>query len=316
MLGPLEVRTAAGEPVAVGGPKPRSLLVMLALNAGRVVSVEQLIDGQYGQEPPSQEEPQLRAALATFRELGERWGTAQALDWLVVLASWRAEWELAHESWSQAYELQAQLGAAEECASVLCHQAESFLRQGRLAEAEADIERAGQLLTEAGESEVPLEIQLGLAEVARLRGDLDLAADLLDRALADTKTHGFGADWLRGQVLTAWGRLAGAAGDPDEAVRRHDQALAVARTSPLASKLAQAVEGVADGAALTGAAERAALLLGVALRGTAVAGDPDVARTAAAVTRMVGAEGFAAAYARGAAMTHDQALAVLADQPT
>ena len=59
-------------------------------------------------------------------------------------------------------------------------------------------------------------------------------------------------------------------------------------------------------------AERAALLLGaaVALRGTAVTGDPDVAR-AAARDRARAPPAFAAAYARGAAMTPDEARARL-----
>ncbi|MPZ83547.1 MAG: hypothetical protein GEV28_25395, partial [Actinophytocola sp.] len=77
--------------------------------------------------------------------------------------------------------------------------------------------------------------------------------------------------------------------------------------------LAGAVEGLAGAALLTDGAERAALLLGVAvaLRGTALTGDPDVARVAAAARDLAGAQAFAQAYARGAAMTPDQALATL-----
>ncbi|NUP77952.1 MAG: hypothetical protein HOV96_10460, partial [Nonomuraea sp.] len=57
----------------------------------------------------------------------------------------------------------------------------------------------------------------------------------------------------------------------------------------------------------------AALLLGVAvaLRGTAVAGDRDVAATAAAATKALGPEPFAALYARGAAMTRTEAIAAV-----
>ncbi|WP_163506621.1 BTAD domain-containing putative transcriptional regulator [Fodinicola acaciae] len=268
--------------------------------------------GLLGGEPTA-EEPQMRAALASFRELGERWGTAQALDWLGVLASWRAEWDNAYAAWDEAYDLQARLGASEECASILCHRAESLVRQGELVAARAEIERASALLAEAGELEVPVEIQLGFAEVARLRGDLETAADLLRRTLAATEGHGFGAEWLRGRVLTACGRLAAATGDVGDSVRRHGEALAFARTSPFAVELAHAVEGVADGATLVGAYEQAALLLGiaVALRGMAVVGDPDVARTAAAATTAIGPGAFAAAYARGVAMNRDEALAVL-----
>jgi hypothetical protein len=43
VLGPVEV-LAEGRPVAIGGPKPRSLLVLLLLNAGRVVPTSQVIE--------------------------------------------------------------------------------------------------------------------------------------------------------------------------------------------------------------------------------------------------------------------------------
>ncbi|GLW12746.1 hypothetical protein Misp01_78740 [Microtetraspora sp. NBRC 13810] len=39
ILGPLEVRSPAGEVIPVGGARPRALLVMLLLDAGRMVAV-------------------------------------------------------------------------------------------------------------------------------------------------------------------------------------------------------------------------------------------------------------------------------------
>ncbi|MFF3438959.1 hypothetical protein [Streptosporangium sp. NPDC002721] len=64
---------------------------------------------------------------------------------------------------------------------------------------------------------------------------------------------------------------------------------------------------------MTRAGTRAALLLGmaVALRGTAVAGDRDVTEVAARARDLAGAEAFASAYARGAAMRRDEVLATL-----
>ena len=52
LLGPVEVSSANGR-VALGGPKPRALLAMLALDAGSTVSAERLIDGLWGDEPPA-----------------------------------------------------------------------------------------------------------------------------------------------------------------------------------------------------------------------------------------------------------------------
>jgi WD40 repeat protein/DNA-binding SARP family transcriptional activator len=51
LLGPVEVSSANGR-VALGGPKPRALLAMLALEVGSTVPAERLIDGLWGEEPP------------------------------------------------------------------------------------------------------------------------------------------------------------------------------------------------------------------------------------------------------------------------
>jgi WD40 repeat protein/DNA-binding SARP family transcriptional activator len=62
-------------PVALGGPKPRALLAMLALDAGSPVSAEHLIDGLWGDEPPATAAKmvqlyvsQLRKAMAAHGE--------------------------------------------------------------------------------------------------------------------------------------------------------------------------------------------------------------------------------------------------------
>jgi WD40 repeat protein/DNA-binding SARP family transcriptional activator len=63
--------------VALGGPKPRALLAMLALDAGSTVSAERLIDGLWGDEPPPTAAKmvqlyvsQLRKAMAASGEDG------------------------------------------------------------------------------------------------------------------------------------------------------------------------------------------------------------------------------------------------------
>ncbi|WP_199441998.1 AfsR/SARP family transcriptional regulator [Umezawaea beigongshangensis] len=61
VLGPVEVAVEGG-PIPVGGPKPRTLLALLAVQAGRVVPAEQLIDAVWGEEPPES----ARAAVHTY----------------------------------------------------------------------------------------------------------------------------------------------------------------------------------------------------------------------------------------------------------
>jgi predicted ATPase/DNA-binding SARP family transcriptional activator len=53
MLGPLEVRADDGADVPVAGARLRALLILLALEPGRVVSTARLVDGIWGDEPPA-----------------------------------------------------------------------------------------------------------------------------------------------------------------------------------------------------------------------------------------------------------------------
>ncbi|WP_440099563.1 BTAD domain-containing putative transcriptional regulator [Streptosporangium sp. H16] len=278
---------------------------------------------------PAGGERELEEVLARFRSLGERWGTAQGLDWLALVAGWRGEWARARGLWREALELLEELGALEETADVLGHRAEALAREGDLVAAAADHRRAGELARKAGSPGVPAVTHLGLGEIARFEGDLAEARRRIDLALRGAETGAFGAEAARARALTALGRLAEAEGDLAGALLHHRRAQARARRSPLAADLADAVEGRAGAALLEGTGTRvrgegeararegagtqAALLLGmaVALRGTAVAGDRDVARVTAGARDLAGAEAFASAYARGAAMRRDEVLTAL-----
>jgi DNA-binding SARP family transcriptional activator len=72
ILGPLEVRD--GERVLpLGGARRRAVLALLLLDANRVVSVDRLVDGVWGDAPPSSALASLQNHLARLRqELGER----------------------------------------------------------------------------------------------------------------------------------------------------------------------------------------------------------------------------------------------------
>ncbi|SDY91278.1 Predicted ATPase [Amycolatopsis xylanica] len=66
ILGALET------PVPVGGPRPRSLLAALLLDAGQIVSAERLIDALYGEEPPSGAANALQSQVSRLRgKLGD-----------------------------------------------------------------------------------------------------------------------------------------------------------------------------------------------------------------------------------------------------
>jgi predicted ATPase/DNA-binding SARP family transcriptional activator len=232
---------------------------------------------------PAEGEARLSEVLTAFRDLGERWGTAQALDWLGEVASWRGEWERSRVLWAESLAHYERFGALEECVDVLCRRADSAVRSGDPVAAEADLRRAHELNRRAGQPDAPL-VLLGLARSAEDRA----------KALAAT-SEDFAGTPARTRVLTALGR--------------HEEAVELARKGPFAATLASAVEGLADAAA----PERAAFLLGtaVALRGTAITGDPLVADIATRATQALGTTAFAAVYGHGARQSRAEAMAAL-----
>ncbi len=71
LLGPFDVR-AGGTPADVGGSKRQALLAMLALRQGRVVDVDALVDGLWGEELPAAPRNALHHHIARLRAaLGE-----------------------------------------------------------------------------------------------------------------------------------------------------------------------------------------------------------------------------------------------------
>jgi tetratricopeptide (TPR) repeat protein len=184
---------------------------------------------------------------------------------------------------------------------------------GDLAEAEADYQRAAELARRAGAQAVLAEADSGLGDVARLRGDLAQARRRCEKALAECPAGWYVADETRAYILVALGRIAEAGQDAGQARTWYRRALGVGHGAA-----PDAAEGLAGVALLEGDGERAALLLGAgtALRGTAVAGDPDVARVSAAARARVGPAAYERAYRQGAAMPRDQALTLIGAPPS
>ncbi|MFQ6325859.1 BTAD domain-containing putative transcriptional regulator [Nocardia sp. CWNU-33] len=79
ILGPIEVRLADGSPIAVGGPQVRALVALLALDAGRVVSRDRLIDGLYGELPPANAGHALQAQVSRLRGALRRAGRTEEI---------------------------------------------------------------------------------------------------------------------------------------------------------------------------------------------------------------------------------------------
>jgi predicted ATPase/DNA-binding SARP family transcriptional activator len=67
ILGPLEVRTDAGQPRELAGARLRTLLILLALEPGRIVANGRLIDGIWGEDPPAGAANALQALVSRLR---------------------------------------------------------------------------------------------------------------------------------------------------------------------------------------------------------------------------------------------------------
>ena len=67
VLGPLEVSDAAGRPVRVGGHRVRALLILLALDAGRVIPAHALIERLWPQERPADAGNALQSLVSRLR---------------------------------------------------------------------------------------------------------------------------------------------------------------------------------------------------------------------------------------------------------
>jgi predicted ATPase/DNA-binding SARP family transcriptional activator len=67
VLGPVELRADPGTAVPVAGARLRTLLVLLALDAGRAVSTDRLVDGVWGARPPRDAAGALQALISRLR---------------------------------------------------------------------------------------------------------------------------------------------------------------------------------------------------------------------------------------------------------
>jgi predicted ATPase/DNA-binding SARP family transcriptional activator len=249
------------------------------------------------------------AALAGFRELGDRWGQASALEKLAEFADWRGDLARFRELMDESVRLAGELGAVEDAADLLCRRADGVLRAGDAEAARADYEAAAEQARAAGASLTVARARGGLGELARRAGDLAAARRWYSSAIGLAGDAVTGGE-TRIRLHTGFGWTAAAEGDLDAATELHQEALATALEHTNLPGAAQAIEGLAGVLAGREEDERAAFLLGVAvgLRGAPVAGDADVAAVTGRVRARIGADAYADAFDRGREMPPEQAL--------
>ena len=196
VLGPLEVSDAAGRPVRVGGHRVRALLILLALDAGRVVPTHALIERLWPEERPGDAGNALQSLVSRLRVALRQAGVPDG-----VVESSPAGYRLAlppeavdviaFESQSRAGRQALARGDAREAAALL----RAALRQwhgSALADvagqefAFAPAARLTELKAAATLDLVEAELALGTADAATIGGlrELTAADDLAERPAA------------------------------------------------------------------------------------------------------------------------------------
>jgi predicted ATPase/DNA-binding SARP family transcriptional activator len=161
ILGTVEIRSAEGDTLPIGGPRQRALLALLLLDAGRVVTVERLLDGMYGSQPPAGATSALQSQVSRLRR-----GLPAGLI----------------EFHPAGYRIAVEPDAVD------VHRFEQLARQGARAKAEGDHENAAEVLRQALDlwrGPVLADVPLTEAISARLNElKLSAAEDLFDAQLA------------------------------------------------------------------------------------------------------------------------------------
>ncbi len=189
LLGPLEVSTGSGV-VPIGGPKPRTLLAVLALEAGCVVSVDRLVEDLWPAEPPKTAPHTIQVYVSQLRKaLGPEAISTRAPGYVLELEPERVD---LHRFVRLTDEGRAALGSGDAVAAeVALREALGLWRGTALADftyepfAQAEIARLDELRLVALEARVEADLTLG--RHAELVSELQALVDsqpLRERPLA------------------------------------------------------------------------------------------------------------------------------------
>jgi hypothetical protein len=150
---------------------------------------------------PAGSERALRNALGRFRLIGDRWGSALALDALADLAAGSGRPEPAAGFLGEALEIADELGTDEQAALLLCRRGDLRLRIGDRRAASADYCRALELGEKTGLPATSAAARIGLARTSRYAGDLAAAREFALAAVPDCDADWAGADLARDEAL-------------------------------------------------------------------------------------------------------------------
>jgi predicted ATPase/DNA-binding SARP family transcriptional activator len=260
-------------------------------------------------------ESECQVALAAFRALGERWGTAAVLMQLADFSKLRGDYTAAIAALEEAASLGQELGAWGDLSHIAGKLAFVQLRAGDLTAARANLERAERGDSERSASRSDAAFWLGLvrAELHFREGDTAATARVCAEQLA--WLEGRPSVWWHGLRAVIQARLALAVladGDNDRCRALLADALRTASDWVELPALADVIDAIA--VLSQDSAQLAATLLGAAhsIRGCFDEGSLDSPATRDSVRTLLGPDEFEAAYERGRALSQDDAVSLAA----
>ncbi len=170
-------------------------------------------------------------AAEEFRVLGDRWGTALALDMLAGLAGGRGDHARAIALTDEALTLSGRLGAQEDAADLLVNRGDYLAAADDAQAARADYAKAADLARRAGSTTCLGAALRGLGDIALRKGDLDEAERLYAEAAERIDPHWIRSLGNRVRTLAGLGRVAEARGDHATARTRYREAAEAAAAS-------------------------------------------------------------------------------------
>lgn len=269
------------------------------------------------------------AAVAAFRQAGERWGLATALTHLAHQQVTAGEFDEAVAGLSEAVRLLRELDPDDPAVQPRVLLAAARAQRGDRVRARAELLELVEPGVRARSASSLVLARISLGDLARLDGDLVEAGRQYDVAEAGLAGVPYDTSLLRAMVLCARGHWAVAGGAVEEARRQLAEAFTRAveiPDLPVAADVAVAVArlcwsagsdpDLADGEGAFRDAAAAARLLGAAhaLRGAPDAYDPDVAELAGGLRVAMGEQAYQAAYARGRELPRAEAAALVRAQ--
>ncbi|NJP29009.1 AfsR/SARP family transcriptional regulator [Microbispora sp. SCL1-1] len=227
---------------------------------------------EYGRAGARAAEPWLRAALAGYRALGERWGLSLALYWLSLVAENRGDAAEALTLLEEAAELAGLLGGMEAVPLPMMLRvrlAQLRARTGDVVGAERELVLAGEAADRTPDRLAAARVRQAAGEVARRRGELGEAERLLVEALELVDGQADVPGQFLSTVHVELARVRAELGDREAAWRSLRSALVSSGRAGDETVRAMVLEAVAEWCAAGGDLPRAALVAGAArtLRG-------------------------------------------------